>query len=246
MYQLTQHKFWGVLALIISIMFVAFMVTGCGGGNDDDDTTNDDDDTTNDDDDDGVVVPPSATDVEVTPAAGETVPSNQEFSLKFDEGVTAAAANGQAAAGSGADWKVTPFVGAVGSQNLIVTWTNRDDSEGNKNIGSYTVDDPDEIAPTITDGTVADTDVDVDPALINASGFRFDFSEVVTGSVKLTDEAGADLNWIANVSGQTATLTAVAGQELANETTYKVVIDVKDGSGNGEPITLTFVTKAKE
>ena len=41
MYQLTQHKFWGVLALIISIMFVAFVVTGCGGGNDDDDDDND-------------------------------------------------------------------------------------------------------------------------------------------------------------------------------------------------------------
>ena len=49
MYQLTQHKFWGVLALIISIMFVAFMVTGCGGGNDDDDDDNNNNNNNNDD-----------------------------------------------------------------------------------------------------------------------------------------------------------------------------------------------------
>ena len=70
MYQLTQHKFWGVLALIISIMFVAFMVTGCGGdGNNDDDTANDDDDAANDDDDDAG--PPPATTVMVDPGAGD-------------------------------------------------------------------------------------------------------------------------------------------------------------------------------
>ena len=78
MYQLTQHKFWGVLALIISIMFVAFMVTGCGGdGNNDDDAA-----AANDDDDDAAAEeegPPSATMVTVDPAAGATVPSNQQF-----------------------------------------------------------------------------------------------------------------------------------------------------------------------
>ena len=84
------------------------------------------------------------------------------------------------------------------------------------------------------------------PAPINAGGFRFDFNEAVTGSIMLTDEAGADLNWIANVGGQTATLTAVAGQEIANETTYKVEIDVQDGAGNATTTTITFVTKAKE
>ena len=93
MYQLTQHKFWGVLALIISIMFVAFMVTGCGGdGNNDDDAA-----AANDDDDDAAAEeegPPSATTVTVDPAAGATVPSNQQFSLVFDQGVTAATVDG--------------------------------------------------------------------------------------------------------------------------------------------------------
>lgn len=244
MYQLTQHKFWGVLALIISIMFVAFMVTGCGGdGNNDDDTANDDDDAANDDDDDAG--PPPATSVTLDPAAGATVPSNQQFSLTFDQGVTAATVNGTAATGAGLNWTASPAL-TQGSATLNVEWTNRDGSTGSQAVGPYTVDDPDVDAPVITSGTVADGDADVDPAPINAGGFRFDFDEAVNGTIKLTDEAGADLNWIANVGGQTATLTAVAGQELANETTYKVEIDVKDGSGNGAPASITFVTKPKE
>ena len=47
------------------------------------------------------------------------------------------------------------------------------------------------------------------------------------------------------MAGQTATLTAVAGQELANETTYKVKIAVQDGAGNSLETTITFVTKPK-
>lgn len=247
MYQLTQHKFWGVLALIISIMFVAFMVTGCGGdGNNDDDTATTDGTTAaNDDDDDAG--PPPATDVTVDPAqGGAAIPSNTQFSLTFDQGVTAATVNGTAATGSGLNWTAAPTLQQGPGQSLNIEWTNRDGSTGSKAVGPYTVEDPDVDAPVITSGTVADGDADVDPAPINAGGFRFDFDEAVTGSVKLTDEAGADLNWIANVGGQTATLTAVAGQELANETTYKVEIDVKDGSGNGAPVSITFVTKPKE
>ena len=104
---------------------------------------------------------------------------------------------------------------------------------------------PDTTSPSITDGTVADGTVNVDPAPINAGGFRFDFSEDITGTVKLTDEAGADLNWIASVGGQTAILTPVAGQELTNETTYKIEIDIDDAAGNRTQATITFVTKPK-
>ena len=244
MYQLTQHKFWGVLALIISIMFVAFMVTGCGG-----DGNNDDDAAANDDDDDAAAEeegPPSATTVTVDPAAGATVPSNQQFSLVFDQGVTAATVDGTPAIGSGLNWTASPAL-AQGSATLNIGWTNRDGSTGSLAVGPYTIDDPDVEAPMIAaGGTVADGDADVDPAPINAAGFRFDFDEAVTGTIKLTDEAGADLNWTPNVSGQTATLGVVAGQELANETTYKVEIDVQDGSGNATTTTITFVTKPKE
>ena len=243
MYQLTQHKFWGVLALIISIMFVTFMVTGCGGGNDDDD----DDAGTGDTGDAGAAeedAPPSATSVMVDPAAGGTVPSNQQFTLTFDQGVTAATVNGTAATGSGANWTASPAL-SEGSATLNVGWTNRDGSTGSQAVGPYTVSDPDTTPPEIASGTVADGATDVDPATINA-GIRIDFNEAVTGTIDITDEADASLKWTASVAGQTATLTPVAGTEAANETTYKIVIAVQDGAGNKLDTTLNIVTKPKE
>ena len=243
MYQFTQHKFWGVLALIISIMFVAFVVTGCGGNDDDDDA---DPGVVGNDDDDDAEGPPDATMVTVDPAPNSTVPSTQSFTLTFDQGVTAATVNGTAATGAGLNWTASPALSQGPGQSLNIGWTNRSGSAGSAAVGPYEVSDPDTDPPTITSGTVEDGAADVDPAPINAGGFRFDFDEPVNGSVKLTDEAGADLNWIANVAGQTATLTAVAGQELANETTYKVEIDVADGSNNPLQSTITFVTKPKE
>ena len=243
MYQFTQHKFWGVLALIISIMFVAFVVTGCGGNDDDDDA---DTGTVGNDDDDDAEGPPDATMVTVDPAPGGVIPSTQSFTLTFDQGVTAATVNGTAATGAGLNWTASPALSQGPGQSLNIGWTNRSGSSGSQAVGPYEVSDPDTDPPTITSGTVDDGAADVDPAPINAGGFRFDFNEPVNGSVKLTDEAGADLNWIANVAGQTATLTAVAGQELANETTYIVEISVADGSNNALDAKITFVTKPKE
>ena len=173
------------------------------------------------------------------------IPSNTQFLLTFEEAAVAVTVNGVAATGSGLNWTASLMLQEGDGQTLEVRWTNRDGSSGVQAVGPYTVRAPDTTPPSITDGTVADGAVDVDPAPINAGGFRFDFSEDITGTVKLTDEAGADLNWFGTVWGQTATLTAVAGQELVNETTYKIKIDVKDGAGNALRTTITFVTKPK-
>jgi hypothetical protein len=159
--------------------------------------------------------------------------------------VVAVTVNGFPATGAGRNWIASPILPEGDDQILTVIWTNQDGSSGSHVVGPYTVRAPDTTPPRITSGTIADGSVDVDPAPINAGGFRFDFHEAVTGSIKLTDEAGADLNWIVNLAGQTATLTAVAGQELVNETTYKVEIDVQDGVGLGLRTTITFVTKPK-
>ena len=172
--------------------------------------------------------------------------TNTEFTLKFDEEVLEVTVNDTPALGSGINWKWSVPILPHGSLKLRIKWKNRDGSKGYSTVGPYKVaDNGGGEPPTITSGTVADGAADVDPAPINAGGFRYDFDEDVTGTIKLTDEAGADLNWIATVAGQTATLTAVAGQELANETTYKVEIDVQDGAGNRTEVTITFVTKPK-
>ena len=96
--------------------------------------------------------------------------------------------------------------------------------------------------PMIVQGTVEDGSPFVDPVPINASGLQFEFNEAVSGSLKLTDEAGIDLNWLGTVAGRTATLTPVVGQEMDYQTIYKVEIDVMDGVGNSSLITITFAT----
>ena len=198
-------------------------------------------------------VGPPATEVVMDPPPRSTdgviyyIPPNIEFTLTFNEGVIAVTVNDTPASGSGINWTwsaqpVLPY----GSVTLTIKWTNRDGSGGFATSGPYeVVDNGGGEPPTITSGTVSDGAADVDPARINAGGFRFDFDENVTGTIKLTDEAGADLNWVATVDGQTATLTAVAGQEMVNETTYKIEIDVQDGVGLGLRTTITFVTKPK-
>ena len=103
----------------------------------------------------------------------------------------------------------------------------------------------DTTSPSIVNGTVSDGDVKVHVNQSNAEGFRFDFSEPIIGSIRLTDEAGKDLNWVANVSGRTATLTAGSARRLGDETTYKIEIDVRDSANNQTKRTITFVTDIK-
>ena len=180
------------------------------------------------------------------PAPGGTpIPPNTQFSLIFDEAVDAVAVNGFPATGAGHNWIASPILPQGDGQTLNVIWTNRDGSTGSNAVGPYTVKVPETTPPRIMRWTVANGAVDVDPAPINAGGFRFDFDEHITGTVQLTDEAGADLNWVGTVGGRTATLTAVAGQELESETTYKIEIDVQDWVGNQLQVTITFVTKPK-
>ena len=239
-----MHKLLRAGILVTFGMLIICIIGGCG----DDDPPEE------------VVEPPQFEDdipphtgppFQVSPAPGAVIPPNTEFSLTFDQGavgvkdVVAVTVNGVAATGSGLNWTVSLTLQEGEVLTLNVGWTNRDGSPGATVTGPYTVRVPDTTPPRITDGTVADGTVNVDPAPLNAGGFQFGFSEDITGSIKLTDEAGVNLNWIATLGGQTATLTAVAGQELVNETTYKIEIDVHDGAFNPLQTTITFVTKPK-
>ena len=186
--------------------------------------------------------------VVVDPAPGPLsyINHGQELTLHFSAVVTSVKINGRSATGSGRDWRVYSDHLPYGEAEFLnIEWRNRDRSKHYCTVGPYAVVYNSGEPPVITSGTLWHGDVDVDPALINAGGLRYDFDEPIIGTIKLTDEAGVDLNWIGNVVRQTATLTAVAGQEMANETTYKVEIDVKDGAGNKTQATITFVTKPK-
>ncbi len=190
--------------------------------------------------------PHTGSPVIVDPSPGEEITPNTQFSLTFDNpAVVAVTVNSVAATRAYNHWTVLLTLQEGASQTLIVRWTNPDGSSGVHAVGPYTVRVPDTMSPRITTGTVTDGTVNIDPAPLNAGGIEITFDEAVAGTIKLTDEAGADLNWIANLAGQTATLTAVAGQELVNETTYKIEINVHDGAGNPLQTTITFVTKPK-
>ena len=220
-----MHRLLRTTILITFGMFIICIVSGCGDNRTDPPQPGDD------------VRPPSATEVVVDPpprastdAVTYLIPRNTKFTLTFNEGVIAVTVNDTPASGSGIDWEwsaqpVLPY----GSVTLTIKWTNRDGSGGFATSGPYEAADVGDEPPYIMSGTVLDGDANVDPGPINAAGFRFDFTEPVTGTIKLADEAGADLNWIGNVAGQTARLSAVVGQEMVNETIYRIEIDVQDG-----------------
>ena len=189
-------------------------------------------------------LPPSATVVEVIPPPHATLAPDQAFNLKFDQGVVAALVNGYVATGSGLNWTVSPAL-SDGVVFLNIRWENRDGSTGYQRVGPYFFRNPDVTPPVIVGGTIRDRDRNVDPVPVNLVGFRLDFNEPVSGTVRLIDEFGNNLNWIADVVDLTATLTPVAGQEVVNETVYKIEINVQDGAGNRLQATITFVTIPK-
>ena len=192
-----------------------------------------------------------ATTVKVNPSPGTMIPANQQFGLYLDEPVTEVRINGTTGwtperfhSGEASFWLVSPTL-AEGPEVLNIEWTNRNGTTGSQRIGPYRVYAPDAIAPLIIRGTLTDGMTDVNSGLVNASGLQYDFDERVTGSIKLTDEVGADLNWLGSVAGRTATLVPIAGMDLGKGTIYKIEIDVRDASSNRTRKTITFVTEIK-
>ena len=189
---------------------------------------------------------PSTETVKVHPDPCVPVFPDTQFTLIFDNIIAGAMVNDTHATFQGGPWTAMPGL-EVGTARLNIEWFNADGSRRATTIGPYVVlTGPDALeSPAITRGTVRNGEDDVNPASINASGLLFVFDEPVTGAIKLTDEACADLNWTGTVDDRTAALTPVAGQELANNTVYKIEIDVQDGGGNRFRATITFVTKPK-
>ncbi len=226
-----MHRLLRAGILITFGMFIICIISGCA------------DDVPTKDVDHADSIPRAHT-VKVYPGICLPVFPHTQFVLDLYVGVAAVNVNNIPATGAGRYWMVMPGL-EVGTAQLNIEWINRDGSRGATTIGPYVVlAGPDALeSPAITHGTVRNGEADVNPAPINASGLLFVFNEPVTGAIKLTDEACADLNWTGTVDDQTAALTPVAGQELANNTVYKVEIDVQDGGGNRFRATITFVTK---
>ncbi len=192
-----------------------------------------------------ITVAQSATTIEITPVNPPLINVGRALRLS----VTVRDPRNNVIAGVRVNWTSSnPSVATVSSTGLV-TALRHGRTAITARVGrlSHTVSIvvPDTTDPSIVTGTVSNGDVRIDVKRSNADGFRFDFNEPIIGSIRLTDEAGKDLNWIANVSGQTATLTAGSARGLAGETTYKIEIDVRDSANNTTKQTITFVTDIK-
>lgn len=189
-----------------------------------------------------ITVAQLATTIEITPAIPPLIALGQTLQL----GATVRDPNNNLIVEAEVNWASSnPHVAAISPTGLVTARGNGQttiiaSAGGLSHTVTITV--PDTMGPSIVSGTVSDGAVKIDVSQINAIGFRFEFNEPIIGNIKLTDEAGENLNWIANVLGQTATLTMVPGKELVDARTYKIEIDVKDGADNKTTQTITFVT----
>ena len=100
----------------------------------------------------------------------------------------------------------------------------------------------DETAPEVTASSPKDGAEGVDPAKVFEDGIEVTFNENVTGDLMLLD-GDDDVGWTSETSDNKITLTGNAGQELSNETEYKIAGTVKDDIGNEAEVSITFVTK---
>ena len=189
-----------------------------------------------------ITVEQSAITIEITPAGPLEIVVEQNWQLS----ATVRDPNNNLIADAEFNWASSNLSVAIVSSTGLVTARGNGQTTIIVSAGglshTITITVPDTVGPSIVAGTVSNGDVEVDVSQINAVGFRFDFNEPIIGSIKLTDGRGKNLNWIANVLGQTATLTVVPGKELAGGRTYKIEIDVKDGVGNETKQTIIFVT----
>jgi hypothetical protein len=225
-----MQKWMRTLALVMAAMMVVFMI-GCGDDDDDDD-----------DDDDGAV---EATFVSSNPASGGSIAENGTLTITFDAAPVNVTVNGVPAVISG---KTATFKGPFAASNAVAWENGAGGSAGGATI-ALTVKAADNTAPTVAGGgTVSDGDADVDPGPINTDAkIEIKFSEPITKqSLNLTLEDGTSLNWLSKIDGDTVVLELTKGNDIGNETTYKVAGKVSDAAGNETDVDITFVTKGKE
>lgn len=211
--------YFRTLAIVMAALLAVYIV-GCGG-------------------DDPADEPAAAAFVSASPASGDLA-ANGSISVTFDNNPGDVTASAGTVAGSGKSRTINgPFT--TGALALNLTWTNGDGSH----TLNYTVVAADEAAPEVTASNPKDGAEGVDPAKVFEDGIEVTFNENVSGDLMLMD-GDDDVGWGSEASDNKITLTGNAGQELSNETEYKIAGTVKDGAGNEAEVSITFVTKAKE
>ncbi|MCG9129977.1 Ig-like domain-containing protein [Candidatus Poribacteria bacterium] len=212
--------YFRTLAIVMAALLAVYIV-GCGGDDDDEEEA------------------AAAAFVSASPASGDLA-ANGSISVTFDNNPGDVTASAGTVAGSGKSRTISgPF--DVGALALNLTWTNGDGSH----TLNYNIVAADEDAPEVTASSPEDGAEGVDPAGLFEDGIEVTFNENVSGDLMLMD-GDDDVGWTSEASDNKITLTGNAGQELSNETEYKIAGTVKDGAGNEAEVSISFVTKAKE
>ncbi len=178
-----------------------------------------------------------------TPADGH-LPANGSITVSFTEnpgGVTASVGD---VTGSGKTRKITaPADGfPIGALALNLTWEN---GGADGHTLNYTVVAADQTPPEVIDSDPKNGAKNLNPDNVFDDGITVTFSEPVTGDLMLMD-GDDDVGWTSVADGNTIILIGNAGQELSNETEYRVAGEVMDDAGNETEVSITFVTEAKE
>ena len=211
--------FFRTLAIVMAALLAVSLV-GCGG--DDEPET------------------PDAAFVSASPADGDLA-ANGSISITFDNNPgDVTVTGGGTASTSGKTRNISPPSAGypLGALTITVTWTNGD---GSKDL-TYNVVAEDKTPPAVksSDPENGEEGVSADLEEITVT-----FTEPVTGDLMLMD-GDDDLSWEQATSGDTITLTRIAGSDLGNETEYTIAGTVSDGAGNEFEVELTFTTEAKE
>ena len=188
--------------------------------------------------------PPNGGYIDVTDDLGTPI----EIRLFFDHAPTFVAVGGVPAQihDNLAIWEVSTeeFLGLVEQNNgdLSVTWKDPDGSE-RKTVLTFEVGYGGK-PPEIMASTLRDGDQGVDPHFLNLNGIIFVFDEEVIGRIVILPKDGEPLNWFVEWNaGIAVTIKPRKGEELQHGIIYVIEIDIRDGSGNGLPVTITFSTE---
>ena len=97
----------------------------------------------------------------------------------------------------------------------------------------------------ITEGTVLDGAKDIDPDQVSTTGIRITFDKsIAEGAILLKLKNGSLLNWIAEWSVYSVTLSPPNGDRLQNGTDYTIeIIGVEDATGTKYNFEIRFTTK---
>ena len=107
--------------------------------------------------------------------------------------------------------------------------------------------------PTMTSGTVADGDADVDHIPINQHGFRFDFDvPFKLYRVDLRFDGGKSLGWLPrgvvdheNIGQTVVIMPVIESQLLKFDTEYVIAMFVQDHVCNSSNFPILFRTKSR-